>query len=173
MPSKRKPRKISKTEKTLRGKLKYVRSKINKASAEILELSKKYNYDYSSQVTKKTNLNTEIQKIIEGKILKANKAENELLKKLQRFKYKPKTKIQIADPEEYDDRIELGKAWERKEIDDQLFNGIFKSVDGMNIKSKLPAILQRLLQLISLLESKKILVGYTKGRNIDLFVEEE
>ena len=173
MSKKRRAKKISKTEKKLRGQLKYIRSKISKANKEVLNLSKKFNFDYSAKVTNKTTLNTEIQKIIEDKVLKSNKRENEILKKLERFKYKAKGKYEIANEEEYEDRLELGKAWERKEIDEQLFKGIFTTVNGLSISKKLPEILNKLLSLVGQMESKTILIGYVKGKNIDLYIETE
>ena len=174
MSKKRRAKKISKTEKKLRGQLKYIRSKISKANKEVLDLAKKYNYDYSAKVTNKTNLNTEIQKIIENKVLKSNKRENEILKKLERFKYKAKGKYEIANEEEYTRRVELGKAWERNEIDQQLFKlDLYNTIDSLSIKTKLPQILILLLRLIGLMDSNSLLVGYVKGKNIDLYIETE
>lgn len=171
-----KARKISKTEKTLRGKLKYQRSKINKVNKQITKLLKENNYNYEAKLPEGVKLNAKINSLMEV-VTKENNKVTELIYKIEkRFKkYKPKNPVKEAREEmENEDRAELGKVWERKDIENQIFNILpISSVMKRSFKKDTDSIYDILNNFYSKMNSRVILVGYINERTGNLFLQIE
>ena len=166
---KKRKKKISKTEKKLRGQLKYKRSVIAKISKSITEKMKEFKNDFNSVID---NKGTKLKKFINEKgneITKKNSELREITEKLQRrFKFKPVKGAK--EPKEYDedkgeDKVLLGFAWDRQEIESQLFDfGDYATINKKKIKTDLDAILDLLNNLYSQMDSTTVLVGYTDAK---------
>ena len=173
--SKKKPKKRvqSKTEKKLRGKLRYQKTKAKKIQKAIYKDSKDNNFDFNKKIGD-SKLSTLINKEINETLKPVRNNIRELNKKLERFSKLDKPK---KEKERDLDGIEIktfGSVWQRAEIEDELFNGFFQFVDNLNIDTDSDLIFDNLFEMYyPVMDSQKILRGYYNSltTNVDLFVD--
>lgn len=173
--AKKKPKKRvqSKTEKKLRGKLRYQKTKLKKVQRDIYNDSKKYNFDFNKKIgdVKLTKLiNDEINNSMKPI---ANKIRD-LNKRLERFNKLDKKKETIKDT----DGLELktfGSVWDRNEFEKELLSGFYQFVDNINVDTDSDLIFDTLFnKYYPLINSTNILRGWFDShlRNVDLFVDQ-
>lgn len=159
---KNKKKKISKTEKKLRNQLRWNREVIRKKYNKLYELLKNNNFNTDKKIGKKT---------IGTKILELQDEETERLEKIKlieqklqkRFKYKlrkPKEVEISEDSDEFMEEIEIGSAWDIKDIINQLLG--YMQYKGLSINKVKDKVIKDAFKIISMMQSNdvfKILVN--------------
>ena len=166
-----KKRPISKTEKKLRGKLRYQKTKLRKVTKAIYNDSKANNFDFNKKIGT-YKLSTLINEEINQKMKPISNNIREIEKKLKRFdknkKQKEAKRTEGLIPKSF------GSAWSRGDIEQELLNTIYQFVDGLNVDTEADLILDRLFNhYYPLLDSRKTLRGWYNSHtaNIDLYVD--
>jgi hypothetical protein len=167
-----KKRPISKTEKKLRGKLRYQKTKLKKVTKAIYNDSKANNFDFNKKIGT-YKLSTLINGEINDKMKPISNNIRELEKKLKRFNKNKKQK-EAKSTEGLTPIDSLGSAWNRDNVEDQLLNTIFQFVDGLNVDTEADLILDRLFNhYYPMLDSTKTLRGWFNSHtaSVDLYVD--
>jgi hypothetical protein len=163
-----KKKKISKTEKNLRNQLRWNREVIRKKYNKLYELLKNNNFNTDKKIGKKT---------IGTKILELQDEETERLEKIKlieqklekRFKYKlrkPKEVEISEDSEEFVQEIEIGNAWDIKDIINQILD--YMQYKGISINKVKDKVIKDAFKIISMMQSNdvfKILVNSFDNRS--------
>jgi hypothetical protein len=169
---KAKKRVQSKTEKKLRGKLKYQKTKLKKVQKAIYNDSKKYGFDFNTKIG-----DVKLTKLINDEINNSMKPiANEirlLNKKLERFNKLDKKKEVVKDTEGLELQT-FGSVWERNDFEKELLSGYYQFVDEINVDTDSDLIFDNLFNnYYPLINSTNILRGWfdSHTRNVDLFVD--
>ena len=173
MAKKKKPKKrpISKTEKKLRGKLRYQKTKLKKVTKAIYNDSKANNFQFDKKIGT-YKLSTLINEEINEKMKPLANNIRELEKKLKRFD-KNKKKKEQKNTEGLEPKS-FGSAWNRGDIEKELLQGIFQFVDGFNVDTEADLILDKLFNYYyPMLDSTKTLRGWYDSHtaSIELYVD--
>lgn len=172
--AKKKPKKRiqSKTEKKLRGKLRYQKTKLKKVQKDIYNDSKNYNFDFNKKIG-----DVKLTKLITDEINNSMKpiANNirDLNKKLERFNKLDQKEVTIKDTEGLELKT-FGSVWKRDLFEKELIDGIFQFVDNINVDTDSDLIFDTLFnKYYPLLNSTTILRGWYDSHttNVDLFVD--
>ena len=154
-----KKRPISKTEKKLRGKIRYQKTKLKKVTKAIYNDSKANNFDFNKKIGT-YKLSTIINEEINEKMKPIANNIRELEKKLKRFDKNKKQKEEKST-EGLTPIKGLGSAWNRDNVEDQLLNSVYQFVDGFNVDTEADLILDRLFNhYYPMLDSTKTLRGW-------------
>jgi hypothetical protein len=166
-----KKRPISKTEKKLRGKLRYQKTKLKKVTKAIYNDSKANNFDFNKKIGT-YKLSTLINEEINEKMKPISNNIRELEKKLKRFDKNKKKKEEKSTegliPKSF------GSAWNRGDIEQELLNTIYQFVDGLNVDTEADLILDRLFNhYYPMLDSTKTLRGWFDSHtaSVELYVD--
>lgn len=150
---KKKPvkKKISKSEKSLREKLKYQQILFRKERTAIQNIYSEFKplEVISTQTVNKKQKNGKYKKVSyefttenaisphQNKMLKITKQKEILYKKLERYKFKPKGNLEKSLERFKVGDEELGRAWENKNILKRLLGGIeFHNINGFDLKTE-------------------------------------
>lgn len=157
-----KKKKISKTEKKLRNQLRWNREVIRKKYNQLYDILKKNNFNTDKKIGKKT-IGTKIVELQDEETDRLNKIKLIEQKLQKRFKYKlrkPKEVETTEDSEEFMQEIEIGNAWDIKDIIEQLLGYFqYKGESMSKVKDK---IIKDAFRIISMMQSNdvfKILVN--------------
>lgn len=173
MAKKKQPKKrpISKTEKKLRGKLRYQKTKLKKVTKAIYNDSKANNFQFDKKIGT-YKLSTLINEEINEKMKPISNTIRDLNKKLERFDKKKKPKEQKSteglEPKSF------GSAWNRGDVEKELLQTIFQFVDGLNVDTEADLILDKLFNnYYPMLDSTKTLRGWYDSHtaSIELYVD--
>ena len=157
-----KNKKISKTEKKLRNQLRWNREVIRKKYNKLYDILKNNNFNIEKKIGKKT-IGTKIIDLQDEETKRLNKIKLIEQKLEKRFKYKLRKQKEVEsteDSEEFVEEIELGNAWDIKDIINQLLGYMqYKGVTISKVKDK---IIKDAFRIISMMQSNdvyKILVN--------------
>ena len=157
-----KNKKISKTEKKLRNQLRWNREVIRKKYNKLYDILKNNNFNIEKKIGKKT-IGTKIIDLQDEETERLNKIKLIEQKLEKRFKYKLRKQKEVESPtdsEEFVEEIELGNAWDIKDIINQLLGYMqYKGVTISKVKDK---IIKDAFRIISMMQSNdvfKILVN--------------
>jgi hypothetical protein len=155
-------KKISKTEKKLRNQLRWNREVIRKKYNKLYELLKNNNFNTDKKIGKKT-IGTKIVELQDEETERLDKIKLIEQKLEKRFKYKlrkPKEVEISKDSNEFKEELELGNAWDIKDIINQLLD--YMQYKGVSINKVKDKVIKDAFKIISMMQSNdvfKILVN--------------
>jgi hypothetical protein len=151
-----KKKKISKTEQKLRNQLRYNRSVLNKEANEIYNTLKDNNFDVNKKIGS-YSIGTTIDLLNKKQLDRKNKIDKIVEKLEKRFKYKSKVfneQKEYDDNEDFTEPIDLGNAWDVKDILLQLMG--YMRYRGKAMNKVRDACIRDAMNIIVKMESKDL-----------------